>query len=51
MLFVIHDAFLNIYEWATFPDAQDRPNGVLDTHHYEGILSDSGTKSSVWKHF
>jgi hypothetical protein len=36
MLFVIHDAFLSLYEWTSFPSSQDIANGVLDTHHYEG---------------
>lgn len=36
MLFVIHDAFLSLYDWTSFPSSQDIANGVLDTHHYEG---------------
>jgi hypothetical protein len=32
MTFVIHDAFLSLYEWTSFAN----PNGLLDTHHYEG---------------
>jgi hypothetical protein len=36
MLFIIHDAFLSLYNWENFPTPQEQPNGVLDTHHYEG---------------
>jgi glucan 1,3-beta-glucosidase len=36
MLFIIHDAFLSLYEWTSFPRSTDKPNAVLDTHHYEG---------------
>lgn len=36
MLFVIHDAFLSLYDWTSFPSSSDIANGVLDTHHYEG---------------
>jgi hypothetical protein len=36
MLFVIHDAFLSLYDWTSFPNSKDIANGVLDTHHYEG---------------
>ena len=45
MIFVIHDAFLSLFDWTSFPSPQDIANGVLDTHHYEGaqlplIISD-----------
>ena len=36
MLFVFHDAFLPLTTWATFDPV---PNVVLDTHHYEGELT------------
>ena len=36
LLFVMQDAFLSLYDWAYFPSSSDRPNGVIDTHHYEG---------------
>jgi glucan 1,3-beta-glucosidase len=36
MLFVMQDAFLSLYTWASFPSSSDIANGVIDTHHYEG---------------
>jgi hypothetical protein len=36
MLFIIHDAFDSLYDWDNFPSPQEKPNGVLDTHRYEG---------------
>jgi glucan 1,3-beta-glucosidase len=37
MLFVMQDAFLSLYTWASFPSSSDIANGVIDTHHYEGV--------------
>lgn len=37
MLFVMQDAFLPLDTWASVPSSSDIGNGVIDTHHYEGI--------------